>query len=142
MAVSTGGGEDEVMSTINITPFTDVLLVLLIIFIILASVTKEPKLPDAYNKDKVQPSQIVVIIDDKDNIQIGSNTVTIADAKAAFAQLQDQTGHKFTSVIVKADPHATYGTILQVMDAAKSVDLTNFGLANHVQGTPEGAVAQ
>ena len=30
------------MSTINITPFTDVLLVLLIIFIILASVTKEP----------------------------------------------------------------------------------------------------
>jgi len=142
LAVSTGGGEDEVMSTINITPFTDVLLVLLIIFIILASVTKEPKLPDAYNKDKVQPSQIVVIIDDKDNIQIGSNTVTIADAKAAFALLQDQTGHKFTSVIVKADPHATYGTILQVMDAAKSVDLTNFGLANHVQGTPEGAVSQ
>jgi len=30
--MSTGGGEDEVMSTINITPFTDVLLVLLIIF--------------------------------------------------------------------------------------------------------------
>jgi biopolymer transport protein ExbD len=142
LAVSTGGGEDEVMSTINITPFTDVLLVLLIIFIILASVTKEPKLPDAYNKDKVQPSQIVVIIDDKSNIQIGSNTVAIGDAKAAFQELQDQTGHKFTSVIVKADPHANFGVILQVMDAAKSVDLTNFGLANHVQGTPEGAVAQ
>ena len=69
MAVSTGGGEDEVMSTINITPFTDVLLVLLIIFIILASVTKEPRLPDAYNKDKVQPSQILVRIDDKNNIR-------------------------------------------------------------------------
>ena len=64
MAVSIGGGEDEVMSTINITPFTDVLLVLLIIFIILASVTKEPKLPDAYNKLKVTPSQIVVNIDE------------------------------------------------------------------------------
>ena len=89
MAVSTGGGEDEVMSTINITPFTDVLLVLLIIFIILASVTKEPKLPDAYNKDKVQPSQIVVLIDEKNNISIGSNQVKIPDAKAAFAQLQD-----------------------------------------------------
>lgn len=130
------------MSTINITPFTDVLLVLLIIFIILASVTKEPKLPDAYNKDKVQPSQIVVIITDKDEIQIGSNTVTIADARAAFAQLQENTGHKFKSVIIKADPKSSYGTILQVMDAAKGVDLTDFGLANHVQGTPEGAVAQ
>ncbi len=138
MAVSTGGGEDEVMSTINITPFTDVLLVLLIIFIILASVTKEPKLPDAYNKDKVQPSQILVRIDDKNNISIGSNVVNISDAKAAFSQLQDQTEHKFSSVIIKADPHASYGVILQVMDAAKSVDLTNFGLANHVQGTPEG----
>jgi biopolymer transport protein ExbD len=138
VAVSTGGGEDEVMSTINITPFTDVLLVLLIIFIILASVTKEPKLPDAYNKDKVTASQILVRIDDKNNISIGSNQVTIADAKGAFAQLQDQTDHRFKSVIIKADPHASYGTILQVMDAAKAVDLVDFGLANHVQGTPEG----
>jgi biopolymer transport protein ExbD len=133
VAVSTGQGEDEVMSTINITPFTDVLLVLLIIFIILASVTKEPKLPDAYNKDKVQPSQIVVIVDEHDHIQVGSNTVTIGDAKAAFAQLQDATDHRFKSVIIKADPRATYGTILQVMDAAKQVDLTDFGLANKVQ---------
>jgi biopolymer transport protein TolR len=138
VAVSTGTGEDEVMSTINITPFTDVLLVLLIIFIILASVTKEPKLPDAYNKDKVQPSQIVVMIDEHDHVQIGSNTVTIADAKAAFAQLQDATDHRFKSVIIKADPRATYGLILQVMDAAKQEDLTDFGLANHVQNTPPG----
>ncbi len=126
------------MSTINITPFTDVLLVLLIIFIILASVTKEPKLPDARNKDKVQPSQIVVIIDDKNNIQIGSNTVPIQEAKEAFATLQDQTGHKFRSVIIKANPKTSYGTILQVMDAAKSADLIDFGLANHIEGTPEG----
>jgi biopolymer transport protein ExbD len=136
--MSTGGGEDEVMSTINITPFTDVLLVLLIIFIILASVTKEPKLPDAHNRDKVQPSQIVVIIDDKNNIQIGSNQVTIAQAHDAFSTLQDQTGHKFKSVIIKADPKADYGVILQLMDAAKSVDLTDFGLANHIEGLPEG----
>jgi biopolymer transport protein TolR len=138
MAMSTGGGGDEVMSTINITPFTDVLLVLLIIFIILASVTKEPKLPDAKNKDKVTASQIVVIVDDKSVIQIGSNTVAVPDLKAAFETLQDQTDHKFKSVIIKADPHANYGVILQIMDAAKQVDLTDFGLANHVEGLPEG----
>ena len=126
------------MSTINITPFTDVLLVLLIIFIILASVTKEPKLPDAKNKDKVTPSQIVVIVNDKSEIQIGSNTYTVADAHNAFHQLQEDTGHKFKSVIIKADPKANYGVILQIMDAAKSEDLTDFGLANHVEGMPEG----
>jgi biopolymer transport protein TolR len=134
MAVSTGQGEDDVMSTINITPFTDVLLVLLIIFIILASVTKEPKLPDAKNKEKVKDSQIVVIIDDKNQIQIGSSSVGIDGAAAAFKQLADQTNHIYTSVIIKADPKSNYGTVLQVMDAAKKENLTNFGLANHIQG--------
>ena len=123
------------MSTINITPFTDVLLVLLIIFIILASVTKEPPLPLAKNKDKVVPSQIVVMINDKNEVLIGGNPTSITEAKAAFGTLQDNTGHKFKSVIIKADPKSSYGTILQVMDAAKSNDLTEFGLANKVEGS-------
>jgi biopolymer transport protein TolR len=137
MAVSVGQ-EDDVMSTINITPFTDVLLVLLIIFIILAAVTKEPKTPDAHNKELVNPSRIVVIIDKDSKIQIGSSIVPISGAKDAFQELQDSTGHKFKSVIIKADPKANYGTVLQVMDAAKQSDLTDFGLANHVEGTPYG----
>ena len=136
--MSTGGGEDEVMSTINITPFTDVLLVLLIIFIILASVTKEPKLPDAHNKEKVTPSQIVVMINEKNEILVGGNPVTVQTAHQAFEDLQDATGHKFKSVIIKANPKANYGVILQVMDAAKTADLTDFGLANHDQSLPEG----
>ena len=134
MSMVSSAQDDEVMAEINITPFTDVLLVLLIIFIILASVTKEPKLPDAKNTDKVKASQIVVYVNEKNKIQIGSQEVDIRDAAAAFAKLQEQTNHRFTSVIIKADPKAQYGTILQVMDAAKGKDLTNFGLANHVEG--------
>ena len=130
MAVTTAAGEEDVMSTINITPFTDVLLVLLIIFIILASVTKEPHLPLAHNTDKVKDSQIIVYIDDKNAIQIGSTVTDIAGAPSVFHELQEQTNRIYTSVIIKADPMASYGVILQVMDAAKKEDLTNFGLAN------------
>jgi biopolymer transport protein ExbD len=137
VSVLSSQGDDEVMATINITPFTDVLLVLLIIFIILAAVTKEPKMPLAKNADKVQDSQIVVIIDEHDKIQIGSHEVDIGHAAAAFKDLADQTGHRFSSVIIKADPKADYGTVLQVMDAAKSEDLTNFGLANKVEGAKD-----
>ena len=126
------------MSTINITPFTDVLLVLLIIFIILASVVKEPKLPDAYNKEKVHPSQIVVLVNEKNQVQIGSNVVNEMEAKEQFSQLVRATGTGLKTVIIKADPKASFGTILRVMDAAKSANLDTFGLANHVQGTPEG----
>jgi biopolymer transport protein ExbD len=130
VAVTTAAGEEDVMSTINITPFTDVLLVLLIIFIILASVTKEPHLPLAHNTDKVKDSQIIVYIDDKNSIQIGSTVTDIAGAPSVFHELQEQTNRIYTSVIIKADPMASYGVILQVMDAAKKEDLTNFGLAN------------
>ena len=125
------------MSTINITPFTDVLLVLLIIFIILASVTKEPKLPQAKNTLKVLPSQIVVIVDDKNRVQVGSQTVDQTDAGRVFHDLVQQTGGRLRTVIIKADPHANYGTILQVMDAAKKENLTNFGLANKTEGAKD-----
>ena len=138
MAVSTGQGEEEVMSTINITPFTDVLLVLLIIFIILASVVKEPKLPDAKNTEKVHQSQIVVRVNEKNEVQIGSNVVNEMQAKQQFAELVKSTGSGLKTVIIKANPKASFGTILRVMDAAKSANLTTFGLANHVEGTPEG----
>src|ERR1700761_8557201 len=126
------------MSTINITPFTDVLLVLLIIFIILASITKEPKLPDAKNRIKVHPSQIVVLIDDKNQVQIGSHIVNELQAKEEFQQLVKSTGSGLKTVIIKANPKASFGTILRVMDAAKSADLNTFGLANHIEGTPQG----
>jgi biopolymer transport protein TolR len=138
MAVTSGQGEDEVMSTINITPFTDVLLVLLIIFIILASVTKEPKLPEAKNALKVQPSQIVVMIDAKNHVQVGSEVVDQSDASRVFHDLVQQTGGNLKTVIIKSDPKAEFGTILRVMDAAKNEGLTGFGLANHTEGTPEG----
>jgi biopolymer transport protein ExbD len=135
MGLTTASSDEEVMSTINITPFTDVLLVLLIIFIILASVTREAKLPDAKNTDKVKDSQIVVLIDAKDNIQIGSHTVDIAHAHDAFKKLTNETHHAFSSVIIKADPRASYGVVLQVMDQAKEDGLTSFGLANHIEGS-------
>jgi biopolymer transport protein TolR len=133
MALIGNQGDDEVMSTINITPFTDVLLVLLIIFIILMSVTKEQRLPDAKNTQAVENSQIVVIVDAHNHVQIGSRQVEIGQAAQAFRQLADATGHRYTSVIIKADPDASYGVVLQVMDAARNADLTNFGLANHAQ---------
>jgi len=138
MATTSLAKEDEVMSTINITPFTDVLLVLLIIFIILASVTKEPKLPDAKNQLKVQPSEIVVLVDKNNKVQVGSQIVDQTDAGRVFHDLVQQTGGRLRTVIIKADPNADFGTILRVMDSAKNEGLTGFGLANHIEGQPEG----
>jgi biopolymer transport protein ExbD len=86
----------------------------------------------------VHPSQIVVLIDEKNQVQIGSTTVNEMQAKQQFAELVKSTGTGLKTVIIKANPKASFGTILRVMDAAKSANLTTFGLANHIEGLPEG----
>jgi len=67
MNVSSGGGEEEVMSNINTTPLVDVMLVLLIIFIITTQVAKQAikvDLPDAVNQaTQTKPENILIIID-------------------------------------------------------------------------------
>jgi biopolymer transport protein ExbD len=75
-----------------------------------------------------------VTITDKNQIQIGSTFYNISDVPVALENLQNATNHNYDSIIIKADPKANYGTVLQLMDAAQKVDLTNFGLANKVQG--------
>ena len=142
--------EEDVMSTINITPFCDVLLVLLIIFMILTSLLKPPPVPEALNKLKVTNSPIVVIIghdavDNKDNVQVGAETVwkTGEDEKAIYDRFKsyyDQFNQMQTDIIIKAAPTAHYGTVLRVMDAAKTAGFNQFGLANKVHGTADNAV--
>ncbi|HEY6356865.1 MAG TPA: biopolymer transporter ExbD [Vicinamibacterales bacterium] len=137
--------EEDVMSTINITPFCDVLLVLLIIFMILTSLLKPPEVPEALNKLRVTNSPILVIIKhdpqtNKDEIQVGSEPVAESQIYDRFKSYFDQFNQTQTDIIIKAAPTTHYGTVLRVMDAAKSAGFNKFGLANKVQGANDNSV--
>ncbi len=79
-------GDDEVMAEINITPFTDVLLVLLIIFMILAALITPPgfqkQLPD--KSDTAPPTvvqknkSIEVLVNDKGRIFVDNRQSDVA----------------------------------------------------------------
>ncbi len=142
MSVIGSAPEEDVMSTINITPFTDVLLVLLIIFMILTSLLKPPPVPEAKNRIKVTNSTIVMIIGhnsktNEDEIQVGADTIPKVDLYKFMVGYYEQFG-KQDDIIIKAAPTVKYGTVLTVMDAAKAAGFTQFGLANKIQGAPEG----
>ena len=79
-----------------------------------------------------------MLIDKNNKVQVGSQIVDQTDAARVFKDLVQQTGGRLKTVIIKADPHADFGTILRVMDSAKNEGLTGFGLANHIEGQPEG----
>jgi biopolymer transport protein TolR len=146
MSVVGSSPEEDVMSTINITPFTDVLLVLLIIFMILTSLLKPPPVPEAKNRIKVTQSPLVMIIGhnsktNQDEIQVGADIIPKAEIYDHMKVYYDQFG-KADDIIIKAAPAVKYGTVLTVMDAAKSAGFTQFGLANKIQGAPEGVNSQ
>jgi biopolymer transport protein TolR len=138
MSLVGSGPEEDVMSTINITPFTDVLLVLLIIFMILTSLLKPPPVPQVKNKLKVNQSPLVVIITPKDQVQVGAEYIPkaelLAKMKDLFAQFQVSSQG---DIIIKAAPTAKYGTVLTLMADAKAAGFTKFGLANKILGAPD-----
>lgn len=141
MAVAGAAPEEDVMSTINITPFTDVLLVLLIIFMILTSLLKPPPVPEAKNRLKVTQSPIVVIIHSNDQIQVGADIIPKPEIYDHMKAYFDQFGNQ-PDIIIKAAPTAKYGTVLTLMAAAKEAGFTQFGLANKIQGLPANAAGQ
>jgi biopolymer transport protein TolR len=138
MSLVGSGPEEDVMSTINITPFTDVLLVLLIIFMILTSLLKPPAVPQAKNKLKVDNSPLVVIINPKDEVQVGAEVIPKQELLAKMKDLFDQFQYSSKGdIIIKAAPTAKYGTVLTLMADAKAAGFTKFGLANKIIGAPD-----
>ena len=118
------GGSDryqvEQNSEINVTPFVDVMLVLLIIFMVaapLASVSVELKLPDAVAKPRPNPPKPIYI-----SIQKGG-AIYIGDFPTDLATMGDdlrkQVGRRDPSkerLFIRADKEVRYGEFMQVMN--------------------------
>jgi len=133
MGLSSTAQNVEVMAEINITPFTDVLLVLLIIFMILAALSAPPgfqkELPKKNNapqnitKQQLQ-HQIQVEVSKDNRIYIDSKPVTLATLYPTMVStVQFHTQHAnqgyTTHISLLADADASYNTIIKVLDAAR-----------------------
>ncbi len=130
--LSAQSGESEVMAEINITPFTDVLLVLLIIFMILAAISAPPGFEKQLGKSSNTPTNIT---NTHNNITVMVNAkgVIYVDGTRANSQTVYQIlnadvrkrGRKAISLI--ADAKAPYGIIIRVLDAARMAGDDNVG---------------
>jgi biopolymer transport protein ExbD len=121
--ISGSGGDkyhEEANAEINVTPFVDVMLVLLIIFMVaapLASVTVEVALPPAIAKPSVNPPKPVYI-----SLQ-ASGRLYIQDFPSDVATLGDdlrrQLGSKRSTkerIFIRADKEVLYGDFMGVMN--------------------------
>jgi biopolymer transport protein ExbD len=124
--------ESEVMAEINITPFTDVLLVLLIIFMILAALVTPPgfekELPNHNNNTSQQnqtKNDIEVDVNNKGVIFVDGTKTDVVGIYQVMQATERRKGHKHVSII--ADAKAPYGVIIRILDAAKVAGLEDVG---------------
>ena len=116
-----GGSQEEAMADINVTPFVDVMLVLLIIFMVaapLAAVTVKVALPPAVAKPGTNPPKPVYI-----SIQ-SNGRIFIQDFPSDLSTLGDdlrrQVGNKRDPgkerIFIRGDKDVTYGDFMAVMN--------------------------
>ncbi len=133
MSMVGSSGNDEVMAEINITPFTDVLLVLLIIFMILAALVTPPgfqkNLPDKSDNSPIQQQHkqdnIEVLVSEKGVIFVDNKRSDPQHVYSDLADAKRRKGNKHVSLT--ADVKAPYQAVITVLDAARINGLDDVG---------------
>ena len=128
--------ENEPLSEINVTPFVDVLLVLLIIFMVTAPIVNhviQVDLPqDSYNKDVMKPLQepLKLVIDKSGILYIGKTRIGDSAEEESQIVLKDKVmqgirGKKQPWLVdVEADEKVDYGSIVPVIARLKELDVS------------------
>lgn len=118
------------MSDINVTPFVDVMLVLLIIFMVTAPMMMqgvEIDLPEA-NTESIgsQKETLVITIDKKSQVYINNYKVSIDSLQEKLIKIRE--GRADSDVYLKADKRISYGTVIKVMSLIKGAGIDNLGM--------------
>jgi biopolymer transport protein TolR len=127
------------LAEINVVPYIDVMLVLLVIFMVTAPLLfqgVDVNLPSANAKpiDTKQPEPIVVSIDARGNyyLNIAANPTAIISApdllKRVAGELKRVPGAPERQVLVKGDKAISYGKIIQAMVLLQHAGAPNVGL--------------
>jgi biopolymer transport protein ExbD len=132
MAAQLSQASDELVESheINVTPFIDVILVLLIIFMVaapLATVDVPVDLPSSTAEPQPRPDKPVFVSLKADHsLAVGDDAVTLdavaAAVDAASGKNRDQ------RVFVRADRGVNYGDVMELMNALRNAGYLKVGL--------------
>ncbi len=117
------------LSEINITPFVDVVLGLLIIFMVTAPILQsgiEVAVPKTRTVKEITEERLVITIDKQQKVYLGNDPVNIHDIGNKLRQkIRDPRGQ---SIFVRADEDVPFGAFATVMDAVKSSGISNVSI--------------
>ncbi|MEN4806518.1 biopolymer transporter ExbD [Pantoea sp. SIMBA_072] len=119
-----------VMSEINVTPFIDVMLVLLIIFMVVAPLSTtnvSVKLPSIEKKiEPVTGSPLTVTIKENGDVYIMDEKIVMSDFSNAL--IKEVGVKKDKQVFLRADKNVNYGEIMTLMNNIQKIGVNNVAL--------------
>jgi biopolymer transport protein TolR len=128
------------LSEINIVPFVDVMLVLLIIFMITAPILQsgiEVNLPKTQTVKEISEERLVVTIDRGQLIYLGNDAVNIHDlGNKVHAQMRNP---QSDAVFLRCDETVPFGTFATVVDALRQSGIENVSVVTEpLSSRPKG----
>jgi biopolymer transport protein TolR len=124
------GSDRSPISTINVTPLVDVMLVLLIIFMVTASVGQQGitvSLPRAKTQALDVSEEIVTVTIDK-SLQVYINSRPVALAELGDTIKSVYAHRKNKSIFLKADRSVAYGDFVKVVSIIKDSGVEQLGM--------------
>ncbi len=149
MSIKTNKGKDALFTEINITPLTDIFLVLLIIMMVVAptfqSEDNSISVPEINSGVSIEQKNATVSVTKEGLMYINGKVISPDSLTSELIALKPSLEKK--EVVVKADEKAKSSEIMKIMDSAKEAEFTKLILAGEPlskkeQSTLESGAAQ
>jgi len=118
---------------INVTPFVDIMLVLLIIFMVaapMATVSMKLDLPPAEEPKTVQKEPVYITVQESGGLFIGERPTSLATLPADVCAALGGGDCREQRVFVRAEPEVPYAQFMAVMNGLYGNGFTQVGLLN------------
>lgn len=124
-------GQRKTFNEINITPLTDIFLVLLIIMMVIAPLLDQQGLnlavPNMIEvQDEIKDSKLVEVVVTNDNLYMIDGVEV--PANEVGQTVAEQAQEKPDGLLIMTEPEATHGAVVKLMDEARNNGVTNISI--------------
>jgi biopolymer transport protein TolR len=124
------GGEDDAITDINITPFVDIILVVLIIFMVTATYIVAPSikvnLPDAATGENTEQSSLGVTLTSDGKLYLNGDEVTEAQLRESIQT--EKAKNKEVICLIAADRTVMHGDVVHIIDVVRQEGVAKFAI--------------
>jgi biopolymer transport protein ExbD/biopolymer transport protein TolR len=137
------GRTQSSLSEINITPFVDVVLVLLVMFMVTAPILQsgiEVEVPKTKTVKEITEERLVITIDKDQRVYLGNDPININEiSDRLHEKIRDPQGQ---NIFIRSDENVPFGAFATVMDAVKQTGITNVSIVTQPLNTKANAAGR